>query len=96
MNETDLHYPPDTCPFCSIAAAFPFPEGARLWASGEEELARSVPREEEADQVARTEPSSFVVLRSRDVLAFLDILPMVGGTFNVARGGNRWADMGKG
>ncbi|KAF1915231.1 HIT-like domain-containing protein [Ampelomyces quisqualis] len=80
MNETDLHYPPDTCPFCSIAAAFPFPESARLWGSGDKELlARSVPGEEEADKVERTEPSSFVVLRSRHVLAFLDILPMVGG-----------------
>jgi diadenosine tetraphosphate (Ap4A) HIT family hydrolase len=31
--------------------------------------------------VERTEPSSFVVLRTRDVVAFLDILPMTGGMF---------------
>jgi hypothetical protein len=39
-----------------------------------------VPEEKEVD-VDKTAPSSFVVLRSRDVVAFLDILPMVGGEF---------------
>ncbi|KAF2030140.1 HIT-like protein [Setomelanomma holmii] len=77
MNETDLHYPPDTCPFCNIAAAYPFP-GSTLWEGEKEELARGVPQDEEAG-IERTEPSSFVVLRTRDVVAFLDILPMTGG-----------------
>lgn len=40
-----------------------------------------MPDEEEGDDTERTSPSSFVVLRSRDVVAFLDILPMVGGKF---------------
>jgi hypothetical protein len=39
-----------------------------------------VPGEDEV-QEGKTEPSSFVVLRSRDVVAFLDILPMTGGMF---------------
>jgi hypothetical protein len=78
MQETDLHYPGETCPFCSIAAAFPFPEQGGLWRSKEEELGECVPGEEEAD-VEKTSPRAFVVLRSRDVVAFLDILPMTGG-----------------
>jgi hypothetical protein len=78
MNEVDLHYPPDTCPFCNIAAAYPCPEGP-LWSSKSKELADAVPSEEEAD-VEKTDPGSFVVLRSRDVVAFLDILPMTAGT----------------
>ncbi|KAF1840848.1 HIT-like protein [Cucurbitaria berberidis CBS 394.84] len=77
MNEADLHYPPDVCPFCTIAAAFPCPENA-LWSSRKEALATSVPSEDEADH-EKTSPSSFVVLRSKDVVAFLDILPMTGG-----------------
>ena len=41
-------------------------------------LKESIPKEEESDP-EKTSPSSFVVLRSRDVVAFLDILPMTGG-----------------
>lgn len=74
-------YPADPCPFCNIAAAYPFPESP-LWEGKKAELGRCVPREEELD-VERTTPSSFVVLRSRDVVAFLDILPMVGGMYNL-------------
>lgn len=77
MNEIDLHYPPDTCPFCNIAAAYPFPVSP-LWNDSKEELGKSVPSDEEAGH-EKTDPSSFVVLRSRDVVAFLDILPMTGG-----------------
>ena len=43
-------------------------------------LERCIPSEEES-QHEKTSPSSFVVLRSRDVVAFLDILPMTGGEF---------------
>lgn len=43
-------------------------------------MEKSVPSEEESDP-AKTSPSAFVVLRSRDVVAFLDILPMTGGEF---------------
>ncbi|KAH4815846.1 hypothetical protein JI435_071080 [Parastagonospora nodorum SN15] len=77
MNETDLHYPAEACPFCNIASAYPFPD-APLWEGRSEELGRCVPADDEAD-VDKTQPGSFVVLRSRDVVAFLDILPMVGG-----------------
>lgn len=88
MQETDLHYPPETCPFCSIAAAYPVSEsaqaGASLWRSAPEqqqkELAACVPSDEES-QADKTDPSSFVVLRSNDVVAFLDILPMTRGEF---------------
>ncbi|KAF2832990.1 HIT-like protein [Ophiobolus disseminans] len=76
MNPSDP-YPPDPCPFCNIAAAYPFPE-ALLWEGREKELERCVPAEGDVD-AEMTAPSSFVVLRSRDVVAFLDILPMVGG-----------------
>ncbi|KAH7414392.1 HIT-like domain-containing protein [Phaeosphaeria sp. MPI-PUGE-AT-0046c] len=80
MNEIDLHYPADACPFCNIAAAFPYPESP-LWEDRRTggELGKCVPNEEEGGDVERTDPSSFVVLRSKDVVAFLDILPMVGG-----------------
>jgi hypothetical protein len=79
MNATDAHYPAEKCPFCTIGSAYPFPEEA-LWSSEDGELSKCVPEEGEVD-VERTEPGSFVVLRSRDVVAFLDILPMVGGEF---------------
>ena len=91
MQETDLHYPPQTCPFCNIAAAFPFPNRAesspKLWTSSSSssssnsksvELASCIPDDAESAP-EKTSPSSFVVLRSRDVVAFLDILPMTGG-----------------
>ena len=95
MQETDLHYPPQTCPFCTIAAAFPFPSSSptstspssppltpSLWKSSstleQDLLKESIPKEEESDP-EKTSPNSFVVLRSRDVVAFLDILPMTGG-----------------
>lgn len=87
MQETDLHYPPETCPFCTIASAYPVPSSnsnnGGLWSkklTEEEELRNAVPTEEECG-VEKTSPSSFVVLRTRDVVAFLDILPMVGGEF---------------
>ena len=76
MREIDLHYPPEACPFCNIAAAYP-PPSSPLWDPQEEDLEKCVPDGEvESD---RTDPGSFVVMRSRDVVAFLDILPMVGG-----------------
>lgn len=82
MNEVDLHYPPDTCPFCNIASAYPFPESPLWEGEGEAALKRCVPSEEESELgVEKTSPSSFVVLRSRDVVAFLDILPMTGGEY---------------
>ncbi|CAO2650441.1 Nn.00g017330.m01.CDS01 [Neocucurbitaria sp. VM-36] len=94
MNEADLHYPPDVCPFCNIAAAFPCPESS-LWSSRTEDLGRCVPGEAEANY-EKTSPSSFVVLRSRDVVAFLDILPMTGGHLLVTTRGHKVkvADMG--
>jgi hypothetical protein len=76
MNGSDP-YPTEPCPFCNIAAAYPVPE-CPLWESRKEDLGRCVPREDELD-VERTQPSSFVVLRSKDVVAFLDILPMTRG-----------------
>lgn len=84
MPSIEAHYPPEACPFCSIAAAFPFPE-APLWnGDRKQELGLCVPKEEDAG-CEKTSPSSFVVLRSRDVVAFLDILPMTGG---------EWMDFG--
>lgn len=90
MQETDLHYPPETCPFCNIAAAFPFPapsssNSPTLWTSrskSHESYLDCVPKDGESDP-EKTNPSSFVVLRSKDVVAFLDILPMTGGKFHV-------------
>lgn len=86
MNELDLHYPPDGCPFCTIAAAYPA-KSSPLWSSKEEDLLSCVPSGEV--QPERTSPGSFVVLASRDVVAFLDILPMVGGHLLVATRGHR-------
>ncbi|EOA82163.1 hypothetical protein ACJQWK_05087 [Exserohilum turcicum] len=87
MQEIDVHYPPEACPFCTIAAAHPCPPDlstapASLWRSADEkqqdELHSCVPADDETEPT-KTSPSSFVVLRSRDVVAFLDILPMTGG-----------------
>lgn len=44
-----------------------------------------MPQEDEVDG-EKTDPSSFVVLRTRDVVAFLDILPMTGGKSRPRRG----------
>lgn len=77
MQETDLHYPPDACPFCGIAAAYPISQQSGLW-SKKEELRDAVPGEEECG-VEKTSPSSFLVMRTSEVVAFLDILPMTGG-----------------
>ncbi|KAF1956105.1 HIT-like protein [Byssothecium circinans] len=82
MNELDLHYPPDTCPFCGIADAHPLAK-EHLWHSRNEALGACVPAEAEVE-LERTQPASFIVLRSRDVVAFLDILPMVRGHLLVA------------
>lgn len=78
MQETDLHYPPDACPFCGIAAAYPVKDSG-LW-NKKQELQDAVPSDQECD-VEKTSPSSFLVMRTRDVVAFLDILPMTGGKF---------------
>ncbi|KAK3203855.1 hypothetical protein GRF29_106g800974 [Pseudopithomyces chartarum] len=78
MREIDLHYPEEKCPFCTIAAAYPVKEGG-LWKK-EEDLESAVP-DGEVDY-ERTTPGSFVVLSSPEVLAFLDILPMVGEIIN--------------
>lgn len=78
---TDPYPPSEPCPFCAIAAAYPFPEPT-LWSKDDEEedLANAVPTEEECDE-DKTSPGSFVVLRSRNVVAFLDIAPMTEGRF---------------
>ncbi|KAF2003246.1 HIT-like protein [Amniculicola lignicola CBS 123094] len=88
MNELDLHYPPDACPFCNIAGAFPYTPTTSLengdgMGNGKgvgkgETLSDCVPSETDADP-EKTDPNSFVVLAARDTLAFLDILPMVRG-----------------
>ena len=79
MNEVDAHYPADSCPFCSIAGAFPSPEEHQPQQQREQQqLSAAVPDELECEP-ERTSPSSFVVLRSPHVLAFLDILPMTAG-----------------
>ena len=41
-----------------------------------------VPRGEVEGDAEKTTPASFVVLASKEVMAFLDILPMVGGEFS--------------
>lgn len=79
MREIDLHYPPESCPFCTIAAAYP-PPSLHLWSKEEYGgLEQCVPGGEVEHE--RTNPGSFVVLSSKDVVAFLDILPMVGGKY---------------
>lgn len=77
MDELDLHYPPETCPFCTIASAFPAPTPT-LWSSKSACLSACIPSDKASDP-EKTSPSSFVVLASKDVVAFLDILPMTGG-----------------
>lgn len=98
MNELDLHYPPDACPFCNIASAYPSSSiSSRLWTPASVSLESCIPNDDEAHH-EKTTPSSFVVLASRDVVAFLDILPMTGGHLLVATRGHRVkvADMEEG
>lgn len=86
MNELDLHYPPDACPFCSNAAAYPV-FASPLWTSSSQDLAKCIPEGEVEPE--KTSPGSFVVLASKDVVAFLDILPMTGGHLLVATRSHR-------
>jgi diadenosine tetraphosphate (Ap4A) HIT family hydrolase len=76
MNDTS------PCPFCAIAAAYPAP-----LSSAQPTLAASVPTAANAHP-ERISPSAFVVLASRDVVAFLDILPMTAGHLLVATRGH--------
>jgi hypothetical protein len=77
MNDLDPHYPPETCPFCTIGSVFPcLPSSPSL--SSEIDLAKWIPTDEQADPT-KTTPPSFVILASEHVLAFLDILPMTRG-----------------
>ncbi|KAF2743142.1 HIT-like protein [Sporormia fimetaria CBS 119925] len=91
MNELDLHYPPDACPFCNIASAFPAsspsassPSASTSW----EKLRASVPDDNVANP-EKTSPSCFIVLASDEVIAFLDILPMTRAHLLVATRGHR-------
>lgn len=94
MHESDLHYPAQSCPFCTIAAAYPAREPL-LWSkegeAGGEDLLAAVPEGEV--RCGETSPASFVVLAARGVMAFLDILPMVGGEFLLLF---LFADLGEG
>lgn len=79
MNASTDPYPAEDCPFCNIASTFSYPE-APLWETKTAQLARNVPEDFEAvEGAAKISPTAFVVLRARNVLAFLDILPMTGG-----------------
>ncbi|KAF1965506.1 HIT-like protein [Bimuria novae-zelandiae CBS 107.79] len=92
MREIDTHFPAEACPFCGIAAAYPHPSSPppSLWKKQDEKemsLEDIVP---DGDvQPERTQPGSFVVLAGRGVVAFLDILPMVGGHLLVATRNHR-------
>jgi diadenosine tetraphosphate (Ap4A) HIT family hydrolase len=83
VNELDLHYPPDACPFCNIAAAYPSSSASPLWSPSETSLSSCIPSDTNSNP-EKTTPSSFIVLSSPDVIAFLDILPMTGGHLLVA------------
>lgn len=74
---------PESCPFCSIAAAYPGITTATTAASpsstGEDEdLVACIPTASAADP-ARVDPATYLVLSAPRVLAFLDILPMTRG-----------------
>ncbi|KAK4989000.1 hypothetical protein LTR50_003596 [Elasticomyces elasticus] len=66
MTDLDAHYP-TTCPFCTIATAYP-PTTA----------ASPVPSAADADP-EKVSPAAFVLLSTPLVLAFLDILPITPG-----------------
>jgi hypothetical protein len=97
-SELDLHYPPEACPFCGIAAAFPCNTSSTTTStastssiqpiSKEGDLMSCIPDEEASDST-KTSPSSFIILASEDVIAFLDILPMTRGHVLVATRGHR-------
>lgn len=80
MNELDQDHYPQSCPFCSIASAYP--------RNTSRSLLDCVPKDEDADP-ERIQPNAFVVLSTPDVLAFLDILPMTSGHLLVATRAHR-------
>jgi len=81
MSDTQDPYP-QTCPFCTIASAYPFPPASATpkapTRSGDDEefLLTAVP---DAPDVTKVQPSCFLVLSAPEVMAFLDILPMTRG-----------------
>jgi hypothetical protein len=85
---------PQSCPFCTIAEAYPPPTtSSSLSASSSpssesslSDLARFVP---ETVDVQKIQPSCFLVLSSPHVMAFLDILPMTLGHLLVCVRGHR-------
>lgn len=74
---------PQSCPFCSISAAYP-PHATTNTTTTQEKTAGTdalvdcIPTLHSADP-ARVDPAAFVVLAAPRVLAFLDILPMTRG-----------------
>ncbi|KAK4909980.1 hypothetical protein LTR28_000096, partial [Elasticomyces elasticus] len=67
MTDLDAHYP-TSCPFCTIATAYP-PTTA----------ASPVPSSAADTDPEKVSPSAFVLLSTPLVLAFLDILPIAPG-----------------
>jgi len=70
---------PQSCPFCKIAAAYPAPHTPSPYQD-------AIP--EDVD-VAKVQPSCFLVLSAPDVMAFLDIQPMTRGHLLVCVRGHR-------
>jgi hypothetical protein len=91
---------PQSCPFCTIARAYPSPPTAPTssteLSSSPSYPSSSIPQSDSLLQyvpstvdVEKTSPSCFLVLSSPHVVAFLDILPMTRGHLLVCVRGHR-------
>jgi diadenosine tetraphosphate (Ap4A) HIT family hydrolase len=79
----------ESCPFCTIANAYPTSSTTTSTPSviqSVKELQSAVPGSPEVTKVA---PSCFLVLSAPSVMAFLDILPMTRGHLLVTVRGHR-------
>jgi len=65
---------PVSCPFCTIAEAYPPAESKNL--DPQSLIRQSVPEEVDIDKLS---PPCFLIVSATDVLAFLDIQPMTPG-----------------
>ncbi|KAF2842291.1 HIT-like protein [Patellaria atrata CBS 101060] len=86
---------PQSCPFCSIAQAFPFqsiPSSSNPLLSHPElpkEVLLSCIPDEGSIEPEKIDPACWIILNSENVLAFLDILPMTKGHLLVATRAHR-------
>lgn len=91
LKTAPVHLPPPpspSCPFCGIASAYP-----PVRPTSSAAAARALQRDANADANAEARPRAHLILSTKHVLAFLDIMPLTKGhVLLVTRG--HWEKLG--